>query len=251
MKTTLLTHEVALACIPVRKEASDRAEMVNQLLFGEGYSVVEEEEKWVSIASEIDDYRGWIDRKHHVWPINHKVSSIPVVNSSGSLDEIDGNAAILLSPGSRLPGACNGQLGLDGKIFNINAEIGRLERRELKRIAYQFLNTPYLWGGRSIWGIDCSGLMQVLFTLIGIDLPRDASQQIHCGEHVDLKDSLEGDLAFFSNPKGSITHVGLVLSDNKIIHASGKVRIDSLNQEGILIEDSRIHSHSLHSLRRL
>jgi cell wall-associated NlpC family hydrolase len=122
----------------------------------------------------------------------------------------------------------------------------------VKTIAMKYLNTPYLWGGKSPFGIDCSGFIQMVYKINGYKLLRDCSQQASQGKNVSkFSDCLPGDIAFFGTQEKKISHAGILLSDNRIIHASGKVRIDHFNDEGILNIETKIYTHSLISIRRI
>jgi cell wall-associated NlpC family hydrolase len=117
--------------------------------------------------------------------------------------------------------------------------------------ALEFLNVPYLWGGKSVFGIDCSGFVQLVFRLYDLNLPRDAYQQAEIGELIDSKEARQGDLAYFTNEKGKIIHVGIVLDNETIIHASGRVRIDQLTKSGIYNSDYCKETHKLHFIKRV
>ena len=121
----------------------------------------------------------------------------------------------------------------------------------LEEVALSFLNSPYLWGGKTKFGTDCSGFVQSVFKIYGKILPRDSYQQALVGTEINLENSKTGDLAFFGKKIDSITHVGIVISNNRIIHSSGKVRIDNIVNEGILNVDSKKISHELQSVRRI
>lgn len=181
-----------LKAIPMRAEASDRSEMVNQMLLGDTAEVVEQQEKWSLVQCHYDGYRGWVDNKQVVF-----------FSSAAMLAE-------------------------------------RL-----------FLDTPYLWGGRSTGGIDCSGLTQVCFKAMDVWLPRDASQQATCGVEVCACDLQCDDLAFFANDAGRIVHVGICRGDGTIIHSSGCVRIDTLDARGIFNRQTDCYTHRLAFVRRM
>jgi len=242
---------ILLSTVPVRKDPSDRSEMINQLLFGEKYQLINEEEKWLKIKSIHDNYEGWIDRKQHSPVSIDDCAEAPVCSISTSLVHSEGKNQYHLSPGSLIYKECHGQVGIGSEVYDIKGATGLKSRTDLNSLSRQFLNTPYLWGGRSIWGIDCSGLTQILFRMIGVSLYRDASQQVTQGTKVILEEATIGDLAFFNNPKGSITHVGMMLNNEEIIHASGRVRIDKLTNQGIIIRETGECSHILHSIRRV
>ncbi len=236
-----------MAC---RAEPSDRSELVNQLLYGERYEVLESHERWLRIEIELDAYQAWIPKEQfHEYHVNE--NSVSVLPGTG---KIPGpgipSSWILLSPGSRLTKEEFQSVESTDKPDDANAAVP-LSKNGILSLAFSFLNTPYLWGGRSLWGIDCSGFAQVLFLCAGISLPRDAHEQALIGEKIPFVLKKPLDLAFFSNQEGLIVHVGLILEGNAIIHASGKVRIDSLSEEGIIHSESGKRTHTLNHLTRL
>ncbi len=248
--------------MPVRSEASHRAEQVNQLLFGEKVEIQEVNSKdWAKIASAWDDYEGWcklsqlkvVQKKEY-----RKETKYLSANHSGKLVMPEGEA--LLPLGSELVSMRAGSLvpvnepgKFKGKKLVIKKAVFSCEA--LKEAAMKYLHAPYLWGGRSVDGLDCSGLTQMAFKLCNSKLPRDASQQAEVGTLVDfLQHAQCGDLAFFDEKDGRITHVGMLLDNQTIIHAtetSGRVVIDRIDQGGIISVSLKRRTHNLRMVRRL
>ncbi|UKJ05754.1 C40 family peptidase [Solitalea lacus] len=249
-----------LSVIPVRAEPSDRSEMVTQLLFGETFEVLEQKENWTKVKVLYDDYIGWIGNKQYLGLEKNEldelnqheefVCSAPFNFLTNALGH-----SHYLSPGSSLP-LFRGDtifLGDEKYYFKGKAYVPQLyPYKNMESLFKMFLNAPYLWGGRSILGIDCSGLTQVCFKIMGVKLKRDAYQQAEQGELVSfIEEGKLGDLAFFDNAEGRITHVGVLLNNHQIIHASGKVRIDSIDHQGIFNNETQQYSHKLRIIKRL
>jgi cell wall-associated NlpC family hydrolase len=249
-----------LGLVPVRAEAADTSEQVTQLLFGDHYEILEDSagENWLKIRIHFDQYEGWIDTKQHTVISEEYYDQI---NNSDYKISLDIASSILHNKhrinillASVLPISTSELFQIEEQLA-YNGESKSLSQKRdfeyMKQIALMYLNAPYQWGGKTPFGIDCSGFTQQVFRICGYRLMRDASQQIKHGREVVLNDALPGDLAFFQNEQGNITHVGIVWESAQIIHASGKVRIDQLDENGILNLTSNKHSHQLHSVRRL
>lgn len=244
-----------LAVIPLRAEANDRSEQVSQVLFGETFEIIEWTERWVKIITQHDNYTGWIGRLQfamlgHIAYNNLKQGPAPLTyRAITQAWKIADNSVIYLPAGSSLAFLEGTTCRIDHERYEIIGEIG--EREDMATTAKSFLNAPYLWGGRTHFGIDCSGFTQVVFKLNNIELNRDASQQVEQGKLVEnIEDARLGDLAFFNNDAGKVTHVGIMLNNVDIIHASGKVKIDTLDADGIYSKAQKRNTHKLHSIRR-
>ncbi len=249
--------------VAVRQQPSDTSEMINQLIYGDLISIKDQVNSWLLIQSLHDQYEGWVDEKQ-VKQLNadnfatlQKSSKQVVKSVAGIARRLDDNHALLhLTAGSSLfrfeAGKYN-NMETDLSFEGASMEIPKTTNGNLLiATAMTFLNAPYLWGGRSIWGMDCSGLTQICYQLNGLSLPRDAADQSQKGEPVDfIHEAQPGDLAFFDNDEDRIIHVGMVMADHRIIHASGRVRIDMLDHQGIYQPDSKKYTHKLRLIKRL
>jgi len=246
-----------LSIVPMRAEATDLSEMVNQILFGEQYKIIESRKKFSKIRLSHDKYEGWICNKQ-LFEIE-KADYDNLLSSEKNyttdvLDIIKSDSFQTIVMGSILPKIQdsifrfhNTDYMFEGLTIN-----GKQERRMLIENAMMYLNSPYLWGGRTPFGIDCSGLSQMVYRLNGIDIPRDADEQAEVGTTLSfVEESEPGDLAFFDNDEGNIVHVGIMLENNHIIHASGKVRIDRIDQQGIFNTNLGNHTHKLRLIKKM
>lgn len=249
-----------LNVVPVRAEPRETAEMVTQLLFGDLYQVLEysANREWVHIKAQADGYTGWLGHKLH-YPVSAAFyeeiqQRVPIVSLEvcGRL-QLPGQVVNVVL-GSTLPlqeqtlfGA-GSEISFEGKTHTIRKI---KEAAILKEYAFKYIDSPYLWGGKSPFGIDCSGFVQMVYKLGGYKLQRDASQQAKEGLPLaSLGEAAMGDLAFFLNQAGRITHVGMVLPEGRIIHASGKVRVDRLDEKGIYLEQEKTYTHTLSHIKR-
>lgn len=262
MNTDVVEYGVCrLSLVAVRAEASDKAELVTQLLFGDHYEVkrTTPDHKWVHIQIAFDQYEGWIDMKqHHAITKEH----FDYMNRAELKISTDISTSILYNKvplailmGSIIPISSTELFKMEEQ-FAFNGEAKNLgQKREfefLRTTANRYLNAPYLWGGKSPFGIDCSGFTQMVFKICGYSLARDAKQQATQGKAIrNISETKPGDLAFFKNEVGLIVHVGIVYANAQIIHASGRVRIDGLTEEGIIQSESGQLSHQLSHFRRI
>lgn len=250
-----------LSVVPCRAEASDKSEQVTQLLLGETIKVYEKKRSWYRIKTNHDKYECWIDENQFQFITQREFedlsSSRPIVVSD--LVEVltsSNNNIMAILMGCNLPKMANNKFIIKEEEWNYEGE--RIDsnvvhsKHKIAEHAFMLLNAPYQWGGRSVFGIDCSGFVQLVYKLNGVFLPRDASQQASMGQALSfIEEAEEGDLAFFDNEEGNITHVGIILSNNRIIHASGKVRIDKLDHQGIFNQEKRDYSHRLRLISKI
>lgn len=248
------------ACVvpaaPVRKKPSHKVEMVNQLLFGECVKILKVKNKWFKVRSLHDNYEGWI-RGNLI--INMEESSVDSsFVTSALINAINvGGFNMHIPAGSTLPALRNGEGEIGSLKYRFDGRF--VNRNEIKpgaalinQLTGQWMNAPYLWGGRTPLGVDCSGFVQVIFKMMGVDILRDAKLQATQGLKINtLQEAQSGDLAFFRHKKRKITHVGILLGPSQIVHASGKVRIDPIDEKGIIHSDLGNRTHSLVAIRRL
>ena len=231
--------------------------MINQILFGEQFEILEDQGKWSKISLSHDKYKGWICNKQ-LTEINeeiyNKLKKEVSTITTDILDIITKDYPQPIVIGSILPSYKSGH-ALIGEImyqFDGLTTPGFSKKEKLIDSALMYLNAPYLWGGRSPLGIDCSGLTQMVYRLQGIKLPRDAYQQAEIGTTLSfVEESEAGDLAFFDDDEGKIIHVGIIMENNHIIHASGRVRIDRIDQQGIFNKTLGTHTHKLRLIKSI
>lgn len=252
---------------PVRTEASETAEQETQLLFGETAEVLDEKERWLKIKADNDGSEGWADKKMLIKLSDKEYQQVAEANKKEKQYiklpvafalSVGNGQTIPLAAGTALPNYKDGHFEILGAHFDIdpNAVTTAMLFNEENFLssARFFLNCPYLWGGKNMFGFDCSGFTQVLFSLFGIQLPRNASQQVTVGKAVDfLAEAQIGDLAFFNHPDdiNKITHVGILLDDKRILHCSGRVKIDRIDPNGIIDTETNQYSHNLLTIRRV
>jgi hypothetical protein len=233
--------------------------MVTQLLFGETYTVLAQKEKWICIKTTYDDYECWIDLKqaHPLYEeVYQSILESKTAVATDLVQVIKNNHTNQLFPvvaGSSLPHFRNNQFRIDKTAYTFEG-LGEVDikpsRNRITENAYLYLNTPYLWGGRSPFGIDCSGFVQVAYKMSGIRVHRDAAQQAEQGKSLSfVEEAKEGDLAFFDNKEGKIVHTGIILKNGKIIHASGMVRVDAFDHQGIFNVELQEYTHRLRIIK--
>jgi len=239
-----------LSIVPVRISNSDKSEMITQLIYGDLLTIIEEKGNWTKVKCKFDNYEGWIDSKQYK-KLN-KNDNINFENPKYSCDlvefiENENKELITISIGSNIS-----NINLLNHIYDGKSISGKQDRDSIVNTALLYLHSPYLWGGKSPFGIDCSGFTQMVYKINGYKIHRDAKDQARQGATLSfIEESEPGDLAFFHNDNNEIIHVGIILKDNHIIHASGKVRIDRLDQSGIYNNDKNKHTHNLRYIKKI
>jgi hypothetical protein len=230
--------------VSIKKEPNQQAEQTTQLLYGDSFVILELAENWCYIEIEFDKYRGWMDKKLF-WGDIKLESEYPSKKKWI-------NPYPMFYNDKLIPAGCFIVLDEDSHSFQNDTwnYASLLKHFSIEKIARIFLNSPYQWGGKTHWGIDCSGLVQQVFKIMGFTLPRDAYQQELCGLEVTYGSHQKNDLAFF-HENGKITHVGILLNENEIIHAHGHVRIDYFCEKGIFNKKINKKTHTLIRIKRI
>ena len=251
--------------VPVRTEAREGAEQSTQMLFGELCTILEKKPRWNRVKLDSDGQEGWVDEKmissiggkdYTAYKKAYASAATVVFPMAYAVSENNGQT-IPLTAGTKLTNYTQGRFEVLGVGFRIDPSMVRMQPLEfnlqtLLETTRFFINVPYLWGGKNALGMDCSGFTQVVMSLFGKHLLRNASEQATQGRAVaDLKKAKAGDLVFFDHEDGKISHVGIVIDSERIIHCSGRVKVEKLDSNGIFSAEFGQYTHHLVSIRRV
>ena len=246
-----------LSVIPIRKSASEKSEMISQLLFGEYCRILDEINDWVHIQTSFDGYEGWCSR-NQLDKVDEKAfqesesTQMVIADKTAIIGQSNGIQKIISYGSSLHADIFAGKTDSYLVTGNHRNRLERSTHEQLIQDAKLFLSVPYLWGGRSVFGLDCSGFMQLIFKVNGLNIPRDSHLQSQVGKTIHfLEEAQPGDLLFFDNEEGRIIHVGLLIDRKNVIHASGYVRIDPVDHYGIFNTHLGKYSHKLRVIKRL
>ncbi len=242
-----------VAAAPMRAEPSHKSEMVSQMLFSEYGRVDEVQGDFTLVTSHFDNYKGWV-QSSQLSAVPESMLSLPLKGYSfqpGVNVNFNGHP-MPISMGTPIYNQNVTTIGEFSVGWQVDAKTFEFTPNNVLELSRKYLNVGYLWGGRSSFGIDCSGFVQQVYKMMGIKLSRDAYQQATDGENIGfLQEVVCGDLAFFDNQEGKITHVGILLNEKDIIHASGRVRIDNIDAQGIVNVETGKRTHRLRLIKRL
>lgn len=247
--------------VPLRREPAETSEMVSQIIFGETYNIIDIQQNWAFVEPHFDGYKGWIDNKLIKY-INEVQNEILKKTSKRISEKLISTARIktkdgliYLLAGSVLYDLIDNKFKITDEEYELTYPLSELVSSATDIViisALQMLNIPYLWGGISSFGIDCSGLVQTTFKIAGIKMPRDASEQAEKGKLIEsLSLTKPADLVYFENDEGKIIHTGILLTPGKVIHACGTVRIDSIDYQGIYNNNIQKYTHRLKAIKRI
>ena len=249
------THAICqLAVCPLRHSASDESEIVSQLLFGDYVTILTDGKPWIQVRNESDGYEGWMDFKQLKFiseddfiagtSIKHPVISEAQLILQGP----HGN--IVVMQGASLPFLEGGSCKIGSDTYTLQSNDLSNHSKSVFDLSMLYLNAPYLWGGKSLFGIDCSGFVQNVFKAKGLFVPRDASKQVSYSHSIAWEEREQNDVVFFTTSSSKVTHVGIMIDKNRIIHAHGRVRIDKCDDIGIFNDEQNKYTHQFHSISR-
>ncbi len=240
---------------PIRREPNERTEMLTQLLFGDSIEILDDKGKWLFVKILFDNYEGWVDKKCIDLSVGPADVAFLVFKNNLSLKNISTGQKVVAAIGCSIPEINDNKFALGNEQFKLEDSSKLLlpgDITHLDAAIEEVVSLPYLWGGKSGFGFDCSGLVQYLARVIGVDISRDASEQADEGTTLSfINEAQKGDLAFFDDTEGLIHHVGMMLGNGKIIHASGIVRIDSIDHQGIFNNKTGAYTHRLRVVKRI